>query len=104
MYLSEIFLKVNALLKFFLYFIVPKCDNCSINALKHCPDVVEEIDSINGYDIVLDFSAYQPKWIHDAIDILKNKTIGVYIYISSDAVYEVSKPKSSDRLSIGLKI
>ena len=66
--------------------------------------MVEEIDSTNGYDIVLDFSAYQPKWIHDAIDILKNKTIGIYVYISSDAVYEVSKPKSSDRLSIGMKI
>ena len=66
--------------------------------------MVEEIDSISGYDIVLDFSAYQPKWIHDAIDILKNKTIGIYVYISSDAVYEVSKPKSSDRLSIGMKI
>ena len=66
--------------------------------------MVEEINGTNGYDIVLDFSAYQPKWIHDAIDILKNKTIGVYIYISSDAVYEVSKPKSSNRLSVGMKI
>ena len=66
--------------------------------------MVDEINGTNGYDIVLDFSAYQPKWIHDAIDILKNKTIGVYIYISSDAVYEVSKPKSSDRLSVGMKI
>jgi hypothetical protein len=37
--------------------------------------------------------------VHDAIDILKEKVVGVYIYISSDAVYEVSIPKSSKRLS-----
>ena len=37
--------------------------------------------------------------VHDAIDILKEKAVGVYIYISSDAVYEVSIPKSSKRLS-----
>ena len=37
--------------------------------------------------------------VHDAIDILKEKNVGVYIYISSDAVYEVSIPKSSKRLS-----
>ena len=37
--------------------------------------------------------------VHDAIDILKDKNVGVYIYISSDAVYEVSIPKSSKRLS-----
>ena len=31
--------------------------------------------------------------------MLKGKA-GVYIYISSDAVYEVSKPKTSDRPSV----
>lgn len=41
---------------------------------------------------------FQAKWVHDAIELLKGKT-GVYIYISSDAVYEVSKPKTSDRPS-----
>ena len=80
---------------------VPQCENCSINALRHCQDLVETVNNTDTFDIVLDFSAYQPKWIHDAIDILKDKHIGVYIYISSDAVYEVSKPKSSKRLSKG---
>ena len=37
--------------------------------------------------------------VHDAIDTLKNKNVGVYVYISSDAVYEVSIPKTSKRLS-----
>ena len=38
------------------------------------------------------------KWVHDAIEVLTGK-VGVYIYISSDAVYEVSDPKTTDRPS-----
>ena len=40
----------------------------------------------------------QAKWVHDAIEVLADK-VGVYIYISSDAVYEVSNPKTTDRPS-----
>ena len=80
---------------------VPQCDNCSINALKHCQDLVRLVSETKTFDVVLDFSAYQPKWVHDAVDLLNGKEVGVYIYISSDAVYEVSKPKSSKRLSKG---
>ena len=79
---------------------VPKCDNCTINALKNCPDVVqivEEAKISDGFEAVLDFSAYEPKWVHDAIDILKDVQVGVYVYISSDAVYEVSIPKNTKR-------
>jgi nucleoside-diphosphate-sugar epimerase len=79
---------------------VPNCEGCSINALKHCDRLVEVVDKAKkGFDVVLDFSAYEPKWIHDAIDLLQKKKVGVYIYISSDAVYEVSVPKSIKRLS-----
>ena len=80
---------------------VPQCDNCSINALKHCQDLVRLVSETKTFDVVLDFSAYQPKWVHDAVDLLNGKKVGVYIYISSDAVYEVSKPKSSKILSKG---
>lgn len=79
---------------------VPTCDNCSINALDHCQDLVRVVsEAKHGFDVVLDFSAYEPKWVHDAIDMLKGKHVGVYVYISSDAVYEVSAPKSTKRLS-----
>lgn len=41
------------------------------------------------YDVVVDFSSYQDQQIEQMIDILKNR-VGLYIFISSDAVYDVS--------------
>ena len=79
---------------------VPKCNNCSINALPNCTDLMHIINTTQTFDLVLDFSAYEPKWVHDAIDILKTKNVGLYVYISSDSVYEVSAPKSTRRLSV----
>ncbi len=58
------------------------------------------VNETSSFEAVFDFSAYEPKWVHDAIDILKSKSVGVYMYVSSDAVYEVSVPKSSKRLSV----
>ena len=49
-------------------------------------NVINETDI---FDVVLDFSGYEPKWIHDNCQVLKDK-VGVYIYISTDSVYEVS--------------
>lgn len=43
-----------------------------------------------NYDFVIDFSAFKPDVIEDALVHLKGR-IGTYIYISSDSVYEVSK-------------
>ena len=44
----------------------------------------------------------------NVVNILKEKNVGVYIYISNDAVYEVSIPKSSKRpvfqIEVPLKI
>ena len=82
---------------------VPKCDNCTINALKNCSvlnEIVQEAKIDDGFEAVLDFSAFEPKWVHDAMDILKDVKVGIYIYISSDAVYEVSVPKTTKRLSV----
>lgn len=79
---------------------IPKCDNCSINALSHCNELMQVINETDEFEAVLDFSAFEPKWVHDAIDVLKSVTVKVYIYISSDAVYEVSNPKGSKRLSV----
>ncbi len=79
---------------------VPDCEGCSINALRHCDDLMKVLSNEAKFDVVLDFSAYQPKWVHDVVSVLKNKEVGVYVYISSDAVYEVSRPKPVKRLSI----
>ena len=41
------------------------------------------------YEAVVDFSSYNDKQIEQVIDILKNR-VGLYVLISTDAVYEVS--------------
>ena len=61
---------------------------------------MEEAKKSGGFEAVLDFSAYEPKWVHDALDILKDVKVGVYIYVSSDSVYDVSVPKTTKRLSV----
>jgi len=73
--------------------------DCDINAIKQCKELMEIIEDTDMFDVVLDFSGYEPKWIHDNCQILKNK-VGVYIYISTDSVYEVSIDKPTKRPSI----
>jgi nucleoside-diphosphate-sugar epimerase len=64
------------------------CDRYYLKGLKSCDEFMNFIQH-NSFDYVVDFSAYEPYVIKDALQILKNK-IGLYIYISSDSVYEVS--------------
>ncbi len=52
----------------------PECageSDCDINTLRRCSDLMEVVNATTRFDVVLDFSAYEPKWVHDAIDILK---------------------------------
>ena len=47
------------------------------------------VNATEKFDFVLDFSAYEAKWVHDAVGILQgklDKDTGVYLYISSDSV------------------
>ena len=62
--------------------------DCDINALHQCEELMGVIRETEMFDIVLDFSGYEPKWIHDNCQTLKGK-VGVYIYISTDSVYDV---------------
>jgi len=73
--------------------------DCDINAIRQCPDLLSIIEKTEKFDVVLDFSGYEPKWIHDNCEILKDK-VGVYIYISTDSVYEVSIDKPTKRASV----
>jgi len=59
--------------------------------LEDCEELVSEISETDNYHAVLDFSGFLPIWIENAIDVLdENKAkVRVYIYISSDSVYEV---------------
>ena len=72
--------------------------NCDINSLKNCTELMEVINETEMFDAVLDFSGYEAKWIHDAVSVLKDK-VRVYVYISTDSVYEVSEAKGSPRQS-----
>ena len=44
------------------------------------------------YDAVIDFSSYNPRQIKQVVEILRNR-VGIYIYISSDSIYEVCDKK-----------
>jgi len=56
--------------------------------LENCGTLVEDISNTTEYYAVLDFSGFLPSWIEDAVKVLKGK-VRVYVYVSSDSVYEV---------------
>ena len=64
-----------------------------------CDELRDEIESSLGegeqYHAVLDFSGFEPQWVRDAIDLLKGK-VRVYVYVSTDSVYEVCQQKNGD--------
>lgn len=65
------------------------------NPLTSCSDLMEVIHSTDEFYAVLDFSGFEPDWVQDAVDTLKNK-VRVYIYMSTDSVYEVSEGVQED--------
>lgn len=66
--------------------------------IEYCTDLIEYVGKTNKIDIVLDFSAYDPEVLATTLDLLKDKA-GVYVYISTDSVYEVCKPSRVPGLS-----
>jgi len=70
--------------------------DCNVNAIHRCSDLMTKIESTDKFDVVLDFSGYESKWIKDNVEVLNDK-VGVYIYISTDSVYEVSVAKKEQR-------
>ncbi|CAG7673132.1 unnamed protein product, partial [Allacma fusca] len=60
--------------------------------LEYCTDLLQVINETAHFDIVIDFSAYKPEVISEALEYLNGK-VGLYIYISTDSVYEVSVPR-----------
>ena len=46
------------------------------------------------YDVVIDFTSYTPKQVNQVLEALSGR-IGLYIFISSEAVYEVSSKNHS---------
>ncbi|GFO26470.1 trifunctional udp-glucose 4,6-dehydratase/udp-4-keto-6-deoxy-d-glucose 3,5-epimerase/udp-4-keto-l-rhamnose-reductase rhm3, partial [Plakobranchus ocellatus] len=61
------------------------CDRTT--KIDRCSELTEFVQNSDGFDAVIDFSAYHPQYMEDALDLLKGK-VGLYIYISTDSVYE----------------
>ena len=59
---------------------------------KTCPELLRS----GKYDAVIDFSSYSPMHIETMIDALQGKT-SLYVYISTDAVYEVCEKTHKNR-------
>merc|ERR1719215_1008796 len=66
--------------------------DCDSNAIRQCPDLVQFINETSKFDYIMDFSTFHPKWINDNMEVLAGK-VGLYIYISTDSVYEVCNKK-----------
>jgi nucleoside-diphosphate-sugar epimerase len=62
---------------------------CNRNKIRKCNQLTE---SDEFYDFVLDFSSYRQRNIAEIIDILTNR-VGLYIYVSTDSIYEVCQKK-----------
>ena len=65
--------------------------HCDRNEIRKCNQLTL---SDEFYDFVLDFTSYRQRNIAEIIDILTNR-VGLYIYISTDSVYEVCQKKSN---------
>ena len=60
------------------------------DGISNCPELMTEVQSAEEYYAVLDFSAYRPEWVQDAVDLLRDKA-RVFVYVSTDSVYEVTE-------------
>ena len=59
--------------------------------LSEFPKLCECVKEVH-HDVVLDFSGYSPTAVEEAIELVTGRT-DLYIYISSDSVYEVCQEK-----------
>ncbi|ESP00024.1 hypothetical protein LOTGIDRAFT_158251 [Lottia gigantea] len=59
-----------------------------MQSLSKCEALVAMLDGGQRFDLVIDFSAYHMFAVNEAVSLLKGR-VGLYVYISSDSVYEV---------------
>jgi nucleoside-diphosphate-sugar epimerase len=69
--------------------------------LEHCTQLITYVQESGGIDIVLDFSAYNSQVLETTLELFKEKDVkvGVYVYISSDSIYEVCSSSKTVRLA-----
>ena len=61
-------------------------------SLEYCPDLMEYIGKYK-FKFVFDFSAYKPEELKATLEVLDKKT-DLYVYISSELIYEVCEFRS----------
>ena len=77
-----------------------RCDRYSPGSLvTKCPELVAKLKE-ETFDFVIDFSAFNGKAIDDSLRFLKLRQGGVYVYISSDSVYEVCERRQNSGPSV----
>jgi nucleoside-diphosphate-sugar epimerase len=65
------------------------------DSLESCSELINIIETTDEFYAVLDFSGFEPTWVQDAVQVLQNK-VRVYVYVSTDSVYEVSEGTDDD--------
>uniref|UniRef100_A0A0B7AQY8 NAD-dependent epimerase/dehydratase domain-containing protein n=1 Tax=Arion vulgaris TaxID=1028688 RepID=A0A0B7AQY8_9EUPU len=70
-----------------------KCDR--MQSISKCPELFNYVSSTEKIDAVVDFSAYHPQSVIETLDLLNGKA-QLYIYISTDSVYEVCVKNHTD--------
>ena len=71
-------------------FVIPVvCDREA--GIQLCDELMELINKTERFDYVLDFSGYTPRVVAKALKVFGSK-VGLYMYISTDSVYEVCEP------------
>jgi hypothetical protein len=66
--------------------------------LEYCTELLAYIKETEVIDVVLDFSAYSPTALEATLEVLQEKA-KLYIYISSDSIYEVCRNSKIPRIA-----
>ena len=71
-----------------------KCDRTKAEE-RPCDELKKLVNETEEFDAVYDFSSYGPEETRAAIELLKGK-VGVYVYVSTDSIYDVCSEKSKE--------
>ncbi len=72
-----------------------ECDRDAAGGL----DKLAAVLRAETFDALVDFSATEPAWVTELLPLVKGR-VGLYVYISTDSVYEVCAPPAHDGLTV----
>jgi nucleoside-diphosphate-sugar epimerase len=71
--------------------------------LDYCTELMNLIETTEQFKYVFDFSAYKPEVLEASVEVLQGK-VGLYVYISTDSVYEVCENKTLENNGLSREI